>query len=84
MAPIFPSLQIILLSSSYRNQEFVRVGWYVQNFFFEPQFIENPPDLDEMTVEDMVPRMKRVILAGESREEEFEGFNRIIITLAGP
>ena len=35
---------MVLLTCSYRTQEFVRVGYYVNNEYDNPEMNENPPD----------------------------------------
>ena len=38
---------VVLLSCSYKNKEFARVGYYVNNDYGDPELRENPPaDLD--------------------------------------
>lgn len=34
---------VVLLTCSYKNQEFVRIGYYVNNEYTEQELIENPP-----------------------------------------
>uniref|UniRef100_A0A7S0ZH16 Anti-silencing function protein 1 n=1 Tax=Timspurckia oligopyrenoides TaxID=708627 RepID=A0A7S0ZH16_9RHOD len=34
---------VILLSCSYKEKEFIRVGYYVNNEYTDPELIENPP-----------------------------------------
>ena len=34
---------VILLTCSYRRQEFIRVGYYVNNEYGDPELKENPP-----------------------------------------
>ena len=34
---------VVLLTCYYRNQEFIRVGYYVNNEYIEPELKENPP-----------------------------------------
>ena len=34
---------VVLLTCSYKNQEFIRVGYYVNNEYGEPEMKENPP-----------------------------------------
>ena len=34
---------VVLLTCSYLNQEFIRVGYYVNNEYEEPELKENPP-----------------------------------------
>ena len=35
----------ILISCHYREQEFIRVGYYLKNEYTDPQLIENPPEV---------------------------------------
>lgn len=42
---------VVLLTCSYRQQEFIRVGYYVNNEYVDPEFRENPPqepDFDQL------------------------------------
>lgn len=34
---------VVLLTCSYRSQEFIRVGYYVNNEYTDPELKENPP-----------------------------------------
>lgn len=34
---------VVLLTCSYRKQEFIRVGYYVNNDYSDPELRENPP-----------------------------------------
>ena len=34
---------VVLITCSFRNQEFVRVGYYVNNEYVDPEMKENPP-----------------------------------------
>lgn len=34
----------LIISVSYKNQEFFRVGYYVYNSYDDPELNENPPD----------------------------------------
>ena len=34
---------VVLLTCSYRTKEFIRVGYYVNNEYNEPELKENPP-----------------------------------------
>ena len=34
---------VVLLTCGYRNQEFIRVGYYVNNEYGDPELKENPP-----------------------------------------
>ena len=35
---------VLLLTCSYRKQEFVRIGYYVNNEYIDAELKENPPD----------------------------------------
>jgi len=42
---------VVLLTCSYRQQEFIRVGYYVNNEYIDPELRENPPqepDFDQV------------------------------------
>lgn len=42
---------VVLLTCSYRQQEFIRVGYYVNNEYIDPELRENPPqepDFDQL------------------------------------
>ena len=34
---------VVLLTCSYRDNEFVRIGYYVNNEYNDPELSENPP-----------------------------------------
>ena len=34
---------VVLLTCSYKDQEFIRIGYYVNNEYTEQELIENPP-----------------------------------------
>lgn len=34
---------VVLLTCSYQGQEFIRVGYFVNNEYEDPEFKENPP-----------------------------------------
>ena len=43
---------VVLLTCGYRNQEFIRVGYYVNNEYGDPELKENPPpnpDFDKVS-----------------------------------
>jgi histone chaperone ASF1 len=35
---------VVLLTCSYKNREFIRVGYYVNNEYMDPELKENPPN----------------------------------------
>ncbi|KAH7617766.1 hypothetical protein Ndes2526B_g07632 [Nannochloris sp. 'desiccata'] len=56
---------IILLTCSYRNQEFLRVGYYVNNEYAEEELRDNPP------TEPKIDLLWRNILADKPRVTKF-------------
>ena len=55
----------ILVTCSYNNQEFFRVGYYVNNYYEEQELIENPPDRP------LLDRLIRHILVEKPRVTKF-------------
>jgi len=56
---------VILLEGMYRNQEFVRVGWYVHNVYMDQELQDNPPDVPDLD------KMVRYVIADEPRVTRF-------------
>lgn len=57
---------VVLLTCSYRGQEFIRVGYFINNEYSDPELRENlpsPPQFDKVT---------RNILASEPRVTRFK------------
>ena len=52
---------VILLTCSYLEQEFIRIGYYVNNEYDLPEMNENPPEVVD------IPRVMRNILADSPR-----------------
>ncbi|XP_034656494.1 histone chaperone asf1 [Drosophila subobscura] len=57
---------IVLLTCSYRGQEFVRVGYYVNNDYGEQEMRENPP------TKPLFDKLTRNILASKPRVTRFK------------
>ena len=57
---------VILLICQYRKQEFVRVGYYVNNEYGDPELRENPPDQIDFE------KLSRNILASNPRVTRFK------------
>ena len=57
---------VILLTCSYREQEFIRVGYYVSNEYEDPELAETPPP------EPQLDKLKRSILASNPRVTKFK------------
>lgn len=57
---------VILLTCSFRNQEFIRVGYYVSNAYEDPEKMENPPSPPELH------NLRRHILADKPRVTRFD------------
>ncbi|GFR86116.1 histone chaperone asf1 [Elysia marginata] len=53
---------VVLLTCSYRSKEFIRVGYYVNNEYDDPELKENPP------AEIQFQKLTRNILSSEVRE----------------
>lgn len=56
----------ILLTCSYNNQEFFRVGYYVNNYYEDPELNENPPSKPDIT------KLTRHILVEKPRVTKFQ------------
>lgn len=57
---------VVLLTCSYRGQEFVRVGYFINNEYSDPELRENPP------VKPLFHQMTRNILASKPRVTRFK------------
>ena len=57
---------VILLTCSYMEQEFIRIGYYVNNEYETPEMNENPPDQVD------IARVVRNILADSPRVTRFD------------
>lgn len=57
---------IVLLTCSYRNQEFVRVGYFINNDYSDPELRENPPPKPSFD------KLTRNILATKPRVTRFK------------
>jgi histone chaperone ASF1 len=55
----------ILLTCSYHDQEFFRVGYYVNNFYEDPEMNENPPSTPDIS------KLTRHILVEKPRVTKF-------------
>ncbi|KAK9858446.1 hypothetical protein WJX84_004208 [Apatococcus fuscideae] len=56
---------VMLLTCSYRNKEFIRIGYYVNNEYWEEELRENPPERP------LIDRLCRNILADKPRVTKF-------------
>lgn len=57
---------VILITASYRGQEFVRVGYYVNNDYEDPELKDNPP------AEPIFDKLVRTIAADQPRVTKFK------------
>lgn len=57
---------IVLLTCSYRGQEFVRVGYFINNDYTDPELKENPPARPQFD------KLTRNILASKPRVTRFK------------
>ncbi|RGB30861.1 ASF1 like histone chaperone-domain-containing protein [Rhizophagus diaphanus] len=65
---------VIIITCSYRDQEFVRVGYYVNNEYIEEELRENPPDkviFDKLYRNILAdkPRVTRMPIKWDSEDE---------------
>ncbi|KAJ1610155.1 putative ASF1 anti-silencing function 1 like protein [Cryptosporidium canis] len=68
-------MAVVLILGSYRNEEFIRIGYYVHNVYTDPLLEDNPPDipiLDKLQriVLSESPRLTRFNISWDSRHEE--------------
>lgn len=57
---------VVLLTCSYRAQEFIRVGYFINNEYSDPELKENPPSPPQFD------KVTRNILASEPRVTRFK------------
>lgn len=57
---------VVLITASYRDQEFVRVGYYVNNEYEDPEMRENPPS------EPQFDKLVRQIASDQPRVTKFK------------
>ncbi|XP_066986025.1 histone chaperone asf1 [Macrobrachium rosenbergii] len=57
---------VVLLTCGYKGQEFVRVGYYVNNSYTDPELQENPPDIPQFD------KLQRNILGSQPRVTKFK------------
>ena len=57
---------VVLLTCSYRGKEFIRVGYYVNNSYADPELVENPPSSPQYD------KLQRNILATNPRVTRFK------------
>lgn len=57
---------VVLLTCSYRGKEFIRVGYYVNNSYTDPELTENPP------ASPIYEKLQRNILATNPRVTRFK------------
>jgi ASF1 like histone chaperone len=56
----------VLVTASYAGQEFFRVGYYVNNYYENPELAENPPDVP------LLDQLTRHILVEKPRVTKFQ------------
>lgn len=57
---------IVLLTGSYRDEEFIRIGWYVHNVYPDTELEDDPPELP------LMDKLQRVILTDAPRVTRFK------------
>ena len=55
----------VLVTCSYSGEEFFRVGYYVNNYYEDPELVENPPE------KPLIDRLTRHILVEKPRVTKF-------------
>lgn len=68
-------MAVVLILGSYRNEEFIRIGYYVHNVYTDPLLEDNPPDipiLDKLQriVLNESPRLTRFNISWDSKHED--------------
>ena len=68
---------VVLIVCSYNEQEFVRVGYYVNNEYEDPEMRENPPEKVDLTkitrnILSEKPRVTRVPIRWDNLDENPE------------
>ena len=56
----------VLVTCSYGAQEFFRVGYYVNNYYEDPEMAENPPEKPDIT------KLTRHLLVEKPRVTKFQ------------
>ncbi len=59
-------MTVALITASYRDQEFVRVGYYVNNEYEDPELRDNPP------IEPIFDKLVRTIATDQPRVTKFK------------
>jgi len=57
---------VVILSCYYREKEFVRIGYYVNNEYDDPELRDNPPEVPDLT------RVVRTVLDTKPRVTRYE------------
>ncbi|OII76325.1 anti-silencing ASF1-like protein [Cryptosporidium andersoni] len=58
-------MAVVLILGSYRNEEFIRIGYYVHNVYIDPILEDNPPDIP------IIKKLQRIILSESPRLTRF-------------
>ncbi|KAH8585240.1 ASF1 anti-silencing function 1 like [Cryptosporidium sp. chipmunk genotype I] len=58
-------MAVVLILGSYRNEEFIRIGYYVHNVYTDPLLEDNPPDIP------ILDKLQRIILSESPRLTRF-------------
>ena len=58
-------MAVVLILGSYRNEEFIRIGYYVHNVYTDPLLEDNPPDIP------IIDKLQRIILSESPRLTRF-------------
>ncbi|KAF7456287.1 histone chaperone asf1 [Cryptosporidium felis] len=58
-------MAVVLILGSYRNEEFIRIGYYVHNIYTDPLLEDNPPDIP------ILDKLQRIVLSESPRLTRF-------------
>ncbi|KAL7068347.1 putative anti-silencing ASF1-like protein [Cryptosporidium serpentis] len=58
-------MAVVLILGSYKNEEFIRIGYYVHNVYVDPILEDNPPDIP------IIEKLQRIILSESPRLTRF-------------
>lgn len=66
---LYEGVTALLLTASYRSQEFIRVGYYVHNQL-EGELAEGK-QIDDLSLPELISRIKRTIISDKPRVTKF-------------
>ncbi|XP_036362576.1 histone chaperone asf1b-B-like isoform X2 [Octopus sinensis] len=67
---------VVLLTCSYKSKEFIRVGYYVNNEYSDPELKETPPD---MPVYDKDQKIFQIPTAADTLQDSYETHKGLLL-----